>query len=349
MDAKAAGKTWILEGGDNNNSGIGGEPKGAEAREGHRCQRIQASRSQVEVSESSHVVWCSKGREEYQVTKCFLCVSPGGFNLTLGLERRSEYHVWATYLPTALLLGIGRGLEPTAGATVVLLSLLEFFILGLLKAVWHPESLVAGRGQWGGDKPTRSWLPADRSVNSGYGTLFLPVESFPERGGMSLTTLLVLISLYTETASTLPKTPYLKLIDIWFVFNIVYLSLIITTHLVACRKPSHPTHKHRKVPLLMHYFHEQEKEEEEEKKRSSGPTLILKGDGQGDGRDAGADKDEEGDDGIDAVVDNKDRDSGIAADSGHTEGENDGTDVEGFGVSKGEVTGDRVGEEGHIW
>ncbi|KAK3894787.1 hypothetical protein Pcinc_001509 [Petrolisthes cinctipes] len=272
MDAKAAGKTWILEGGDNNNSGTGGEPKGAEAREGHRCQRIQASRSQVEVSESSHVVWCSKGREEYQVTKCFLCLSPGGFNLTLGLERRSEYHVWATYLPTALLLDIG------------------------------------------------------------YGTLFLPVESFPERGGMSLTTLLVLISLYTETASTLPKTPYLKLINIWFVFNIVYLSLIITTHLVACRTPSHPTHQHRKVPLLMHYFHEQEKEEEEEKKRSSG-----------------ADKDEEGDDGIDAGVDNKDRDSGIAADSGHTEGENDGTDVEGFGVSKGEVTGDRVGEEGHIW
>ncbi|KAK4321037.1 hypothetical protein Pmani_008145 [Petrolisthes manimaculis] len=109
-----------------------------------------------------------------------------------------------------------------------------------------------------------------------YGTLFLPVESFPERGGMSLTTLLVLISLYTETASTLPKTPYLKLIDIWFVFNIVYLSLIITTHLVACRTPSHATHKHRKVPLFMHYFHEQEKEEEEGKKRPSGSTLILK-------------------------------------------------------------------------
>ncbi|KAK4307895.1 hypothetical protein Pmani_020373 [Petrolisthes manimaculis] len=94
---------------------------------------------------------------------------------------------------------------------------------------------------------------------------------------MSLTTLLVLISLYTETASTLPKTPYLKLIDIWFVFNIVYLSLIITTHLVACRTPSHATHKHRKVPLFMHYFYEQEKEKEEgKKKRPSGSTLILK-------------------------------------------------------------------------
>ncbi|KAK4307896.1 hypothetical protein Pmani_020374 [Petrolisthes manimaculis] len=76
-------------------------------RQGEGTVLSQASRSQVEVSESSHVVWCSKGREEYQVTKCFLLVSPGGFNLTLGLERRSEYHVWATYLPTALLLGIG--------------------------------------------------------------------------------------------------------------------------------------------------------------------------------------------------------------------------------------------------
>lgn len=101
-----------------------------------------------------------------------------------------------------------------------------------------------------------------------YGTLFLPVESFPERGGMSLTTLLVFISLYTETASTLPKTPYLKLIDVWFVFSIVYLSLIITTHLVACRKPRDATHRLRKVQLMS--------EEEEENEGHSRPALILK-------------------------------------------------------------------------
>lgn len=67
-----------------------------------------------------------------------------------------------------------------------------------------------------------------------YGTLFLPAEFFSERGTMSLTTLLVFISLYTETSSTLPSTSYIKRIDIWFVFSIVYLTLIIMFHLVTC-------------------------------------------------------------------------------------------------------------------
>ncbi|KAK8400340.1 hypothetical protein O3P69_003202 [Scylla paramamosain] len=67
-----------------------------------------------------------------------------------------------------------------------------------------------------------------------YGTLFLPVERFPERGTMSLTTLLVFISLYTDVSSSLPNTSYVKYIDVWFVYNIVFLSLIIATHLLAC-------------------------------------------------------------------------------------------------------------------
>ncbi|XP_066974286.1 glycine receptor subunit alpha-3-like [Macrobrachium rosenbergii] len=68
----------------------------------------------------------------------------------------------------------------------------------------------------------------------GYCTLFLPAESFPERGGISLTTLLVLISLYSESSSNFPKTTYLKLIEVWFVFLIVFLSCIITLHLATC-------------------------------------------------------------------------------------------------------------------
>lgn len=51
---------------------------------------------------------------------------------------------------------------------------------------------------------------------------------------MSLTTLLVFISLYTDVSSSLPNTSYLKLIDVWFVYNILFLSLIIATHLLAC-------------------------------------------------------------------------------------------------------------------
>ncbi|XP_069973903.1 pH-sensitive chloride channel 2-like [Penaeus vannamei] len=78
------------------------------------------------------------------------------------------------------------------------------------------------------------YLPSALLLGLGYGTLFLPAEFFSERGAMSLTTLLVFISLYTETSSTLPSTSYIKRIDIWFVFSIVYLTLIIMLHLVTC-------------------------------------------------------------------------------------------------------------------
>ncbi|XP_068218016.1 uncharacterized protein [Palaemon carinicauda] len=68
----------------------------------------------------------------------------------------------------------------------------------------------------------------------GYCTLFLPVEFFSERGGISLTTLLVLISLYADSSDNFPKTMYLKLVEVWFVFLIVYISAIITLHLATC-------------------------------------------------------------------------------------------------------------------
>lgn len=52
---------------------------------------------------------------------------------------------------------------------------------------------------------------------------------------MSLTTLLVLIALYSDASAALPKTSYIKLIDIWFVFGISFLSLIISVHLATCK------------------------------------------------------------------------------------------------------------------
>ena len=70
-------------------------------------------------------------------------------------------------------------------------------------------------------------------LNGRYGTLLLPVESNNERGTMSLTTLLVFISLYTETNNSLPSTSYLKYIDVWFVFSITFLSVIIIVHLAT--------------------------------------------------------------------------------------------------------------------
>ncbi|XP_068224918.1 uncharacterized protein [Palaemon carinicauda] len=68
-----------------------------------------------------------------------------------------------------------------------------------------------------------------------YGTLFIDSENFSERGSMSLTTMLVLISLYTESLSNLPTTSYNKEIDGWYLFVINYVSIIIFVHLATSR------------------------------------------------------------------------------------------------------------------
>lgn len=55
---------------------------------------------------------------------------------------------------------------------------------------------------------------------------------------MSLTTLLVLIDLYSDSLNSLPKTSYLKCLDIWFVFSIAFLSAIIAVHLTTNQEAS---------------------------------------------------------------------------------------------------------------
>ena len=44
---------------------------------------------------------------------------------------------------------------------------------------------------------------------------------------VSLTALLVLVSLFSQTSEKIPKTAYLKLIDVWFVVLIVFDFLVI--------------------------------------------------------------------------------------------------------------------------
>lgn len=81
-------------------------------------------------------------------------------------------------------------------------------------------------------------VPTSLLLGISYGTLFIPVESFSERGTMSLTTLLVLVSLYTETLSSLPVTSYNKKIEKWYILLIIYVSLIITLHLALSNTSS---------------------------------------------------------------------------------------------------------------
>ncbi|MPC44567.1 Ligand-gated ion channel 50 [Portunus trituberculatus] len=82
-----------------------------------------------------------------------------------------------------------------------------------------------------------TFLPSASLLIIGYGTLFLPAESFSDRGTMSLTSLLVLVALYTDSLDTLPTIPYNTLMDIWYIFSIAFLGLIIATHLCTSKSP----------------------------------------------------------------------------------------------------------------
>nr|XP_053657227.1 LOW QUALITY PROTEIN: uncharacterized protein LOC128706291 [Cherax quadricarinatus] len=69
-----------------------------------------------------------------------------------------------------------------------------------------------------------------------YLTLFFDINDFSDRVMVSLTSLLVLAALFSQTSQAIPKTAYLKLIDVWFVFLIVVeftvvLILVITENL----------------------------------------------------------------------------------------------------------------------
>ncbi|CAL4109784.1 unnamed protein product [Meganyctiphanes norvegica] len=65
----------------------------------------------------------------------------------------------------------------------------------------------------------------------GYATYFLKSSLIQDRLIVSLTSLLVLLTLFSQVGDTLPKTSYVKMIDDWFLFTIVLLLFIILSHM----------------------------------------------------------------------------------------------------------------------
>ncbi|ROT73560.1 Ligand-gated ion channel 50 [Penaeus vannamei] len=65
------------------------------------------------------------------------------------------------------------------------------------------------------------YIPTFLLIIVSYLTFFFPLDDFSNRITVSLTSLLVLSALFSQVASGLPKTAYLKLIDIWFLFCIM--------------------------------------------------------------------------------------------------------------------------------
>lgn len=73
----------------------------------------------------------------------------------------------------------------------------------------------------------------------GYSTLFISIENSSDRFMGAGTVLLVITMLLNAINDDLPKTSYIKLMDIWFMWHILNIFAIITYHVVIDRMRKH--------------------------------------------------------------------------------------------------------------
>lgn len=60
-----------------------------------------------------------------------------------------------------------------------------------------------------------------------YSTLYYPIGNFNERLMASLTSLLVLVALFSQTTAANVKTPYYKLLDVWYVVLVALCFFVV--------------------------------------------------------------------------------------------------------------------------
>lgn len=74
---------------------------------------------------------------------------------------------------------------------------------------------------------TSVYVPTSMLVLISYASLFCDIESKDLRIMMTITTLLVLYSLYQQISSGLPKTSYAKAVDIWCFFSLTVICSLV--------------------------------------------------------------------------------------------------------------------------
>ncbi|KAK7084794.1 hypothetical protein SK128_007056 [Halocaridina rubra] len=74
---------------------------------------------------------------------------------------------------------------------------------------------------------TSVYIPTFVIVIIGYLVFFFPTSNFNERVMVGLTGLLVEATFFSQVSASIPHTAYLKLVDIWFVYCIVILFLVV--------------------------------------------------------------------------------------------------------------------------
>ncbi|XP_047737967.1 uncharacterized protein LOC125178389 [Hyalella azteca] len=79
------------------------------------------------------------------------------------------------------------------------------------------------------------YLPSLTMLLIGILTLFFRCRFFDSRVMTSLTTLLVMATLFSQVAATLPNTSYFKMVDIWLLFCIFSTFLVIVFHVLVDR------------------------------------------------------------------------------------------------------------------
>ncbi|XP_042216900.1 glycine receptor subunit alphaZ1-like [Homarus americanus] len=94
------------------------------------------------------------------------------------------------------------------------------------------------------------FIPSFMLVVVGYVTLYIPRNLLQARLVLSLTTKLVLYTLFSQASSSLPDTAYVKLIDIWFFFCICMLFFIILFHVFVDYLPDKKVNVARVTTLL---------------------------------------------------------------------------------------------------
>nr|XP_027210128.1 glycine receptor subunit alpha-3-like [Penaeus vannamei] len=74
-----------------------------------------------------------------------------------------------------------------------------------------------------------TYIPTFLLIFIGMLTFFFPLDDFNDRIMVSLTSLLVLAALFTQVSASIPKTSYLKLVDVWFIFCICIVFSVVAT------------------------------------------------------------------------------------------------------------------------
>ena len=72
-----------------------------------------------------------------------------------------------------------------------------------------------------------SFTPSLLILLISYASLFFPIPDFNERVMVSLIALLVLAAFFTQASNASVRTPYFKLLDIWYVVLIFYCFIIV--------------------------------------------------------------------------------------------------------------------------